>query len=145
MSYWRPKEMISMKVLGLVMRGDALLAMEVPDDDGRLKGVRPPGGSIEFGESREQALHREFQEEFGCRISIDGPWKVVENIYDHHGAAGHEYLFIAPVTLLEAGLYHQDRFDIPGEGQASWFSRKDFTDGGIALFPEVLLPELSEG
>lgn len=60
MTVWRPSQQIRVKVIGLAWRKDQLLAAEVEDDSGRIKGVRPLGGAIEFGESREEALHREF-------------------------------------------------------------------------------------
>ncbi|PDV86278.1 DNA mismatch repair protein MutT [Rhizobium sp. H4] len=62
MTVWRPPQQIRVKVIGLAWRQDRLLAAEVEDDGGRIKGIRPLGGSIEFGETREQALQREFRE-----------------------------------------------------------------------------------
>lgn len=43
-------------------------------------------GSIEFWETHEQALHREFMEEPGIEISITGPWHTIENIFEFNGA-----------------------------------------------------------
>jgi ADP-ribose pyrophosphatase YjhB (NUDIX family) len=42
----------------------------VRDDAGRIKGVRPLGGEIEFGESWQAALVRKFHEELGIGIFI---------------------------------------------------------------------------
>ena len=61
---WRPPARIRPLVIGLARRGDQLLVMRVCDDNGALKGARPPGGTVEFGESAAAAVAREFQEEF---------------------------------------------------------------------------------
>ena len=60
MTTWRPHSNIRGVAIGLHWRNDRLLAAEVRDDAGRIKGVRPLGGEIEFGESWQAALTREF-------------------------------------------------------------------------------------
>jgi len=35
--------------------------------------VRPLGGSIDFGDTREATLARKFAEDLGCAISVTGP------------------------------------------------------------------------
>lgn len=72
---------------------------DVHDDSGALKGVRPLGGSVEFGETWQDALKREFREELGVDINISGAPFVLENIYAHEGSPGHEIIFAADVTL----------------------------------------------
>lgn len=72
MTRWRPSPGIAVKVLGLVFRDDALLCVEVTHDDGTVKGVRPLGGGVEFGETRAVALAREFKEELSTGIRITG-------------------------------------------------------------------------
>lgn len=61
-----------MKALGLHWRGDRLLAAEVLDDAGRIKGVHPLGGTVEFGETAEAAVIREFREELGIKVKTHG-------------------------------------------------------------------------
>ncbi|MGR9238180.1 NUDIX hydrolase [Rhizobium leguminosarum] len=139
MAIWRPSQQIRVKVIGLAWRNDRLLAAEVEDDSDRIKGVRPLGGAIEFGESREEALQREFQEELETDIRIVGPWHLLENIYEHHGATGHEYIFAADIELADASLYERDeiRYSELDETAATarWFGRDRLRDAGIDLYP----------
>ena len=110
MTVWTPSPALKVKVLGLAWLGGELLVSEVEDSTGRVKGVRPLGGCIEFGEPREQALVREFAEELGCAVTVSGDWHAFENIYQHEGATGHEFVFAANVTLGDPRFYEQDRF-----------------------------------
>ena len=142
MTIWRPSQQIRVKVIGLAWRKDQLLAAEVEDDRGRIKGVRPLGGAIEFGESREEALQREFQEELETDIRIVGPWHLLENIYEHHGATGHEYIFAADIELADASLYERDEIHYSELDEtaatARWFGRDRLRDARIYLYPTGL-------
>ncbi len=108
MTVWRPSSKIQVKVLGLVWRGAQLLVAEVEDDGGRVKGVRPLGGTIELGETREAALGREFHEELGCAATVTGPWHAFENLFEHEGLVGHEYIFAANASLADQRLYQSE-------------------------------------
>ncbi|MGO6880167.1 NUDIX hydrolase [Rhizobium ruizarguesonis] len=138
MTVWRPSQQIRVKVIGLAWRKDQLLAAEVEDDSGRIKGVRPLGGAIEFGESREEALHREFGEELETDIRIVGPWHLLENIYEHHGATGHEFIFAADIELADASLYERDEIRYceldETAATARWFGRDRLRNAGIDLY-----------
>ncbi|MEI1252391.1 NUDIX hydrolase [Rhizobium aouanii] len=142
MTLWRPSQQIRVKVIGLAWRKDQLLAAEVEDDSGRIKGVRPLGGAIEFGESREEALHREFKEELETDIRIVGPWHLLENIYEHHGATGHEYIFATDIELADALLYERDEIHYSELDEtaatARWFARDSLRDAGVDLYPTGL-------
>lgn len=109
MTVWTPPANVAVKVIGLAWRGHELLLAEVEDSQGRVKGLRPLGGSVEFGETREQALIREFAEELGCEVTLVGPWHALENIFEHEGAPGHEYIFAANIRLADEALYRRER------------------------------------
>ena len=148
MTVWTPAKSIKVKVLGLVWRGEQLLVSEVEDSSGTVKGVRPLGGCVEFGETREQALVREFEEELGCVATISGPWHAFENVFEHEGATGHEYLFVANVTLESADLYERERFQYQETDVmtcwAAWMDPSRLPDG-VALYPLALLDEIAAG
>ena len=88
MSIWRPQQNILVKARGLVWRDGLLLANEIYLDDGSIKGVRPLGGRLEFGETWRDALVREFDEELGVAVEVIGKPMVLENIFTHQGVIG---------------------------------------------------------
>jgi 8-oxo-dGTP pyrophosphatase MutT (NUDIX family) len=145
---WSPSPGIAVKVIGLAWRGEELLVAEVEESDGRVKGVRPLGGGIEFGETREQALKREFAEELRCEITVSGPWHGFENLYQHEGKTGHEFIFAANVRLGDADIYRRDRFDyLEHEGTrccAVWLAPLRLPRG-VELYPAGLARAIELG
>jgi len=125
MTIWRPSQEILVKVIGVVMYRGSLLAAEIYNDQREVKGIRPLGGRVEFGETRE------------------GAWRMFENIYDHEGERGHEYLLCANVGLVNHDLYQQELLvfseDSGDEVAARWFTVKDCKDGTVSLFPDGLV------
>ncbi|MDA9502036.1 NUDIX hydrolase [Bradyrhizobium sp. CCBAU 11357] len=143
MTTWRPHPHIRVVAIGLHWRNGRLLAAEVRDDAGRIKGVRPLGGEIEFGESWRAALVREFGEELGIDVIITGEPLMLENIFVHEGSTGHEVMFIAEVAFPESAFNGQDRIDFREDNGeeivARWFDLSDLDgDGGPSLYPTGL-------
>jgi 8-oxo-dGTP pyrophosphatase MutT (NUDIX family) len=150
-SNWRPPHHVRVKAIGLHWRDRRLLATEVRDAAGRLKGVCPLGGGVAFGERWADALVREFREELGVEIEIAGPPVVLENLYVHNGAPGHEIVFVAEVAFPPDAFPGQDHIRFAeADGTpciARWYDPADLDrDGGLKLFPDglkALLPEVS--
>ena len=143
MTTWRPRAHIRVVAIGLHWRDGRLLAAEVRDDAGRIKGVRPLGGEIEFGESWRTALLREFNEELGIDVTITGEPLTMENIFAHEGATGHEVMFIAEVAFPHCAFDGQDRIDFREDNGeeivARWFDLADLdVPGGPSLYPTGL-------
>src|SRR5262245_42134260 len=82
---WRPPQIVRPIAIGLVRRGEDLLVAAVQDDAGLIKGWRPLGGTIEFGERASAALQREFIEELGLAITEPQLLTLMEDLYEHHG------------------------------------------------------------
>lgn len=143
MTTWRPHPHIRVVAIGLHWRDGRLLAAEVRDDAGRIKGVRPLGGEIEFGESWRSALAREFNEELGIDITIKGEPLMLENIFMHEGATGHEVMFISEVEFPNDAFRDQERLDFREDNGieivARWFDLGALdVDGGPSLYPTGL-------
>ena len=143
MTTWRPHPRIRVVAIGLHWRDGRLLAAEVRDDAGRLKGVRPLGGEIEFGESWQAALMREFDEELGIDIAITSDPLMLENIFVHEGSTGHEVMFIAEIAFPDGAFAAQDRIDFREDNGeeivARWFDLAELdVDGGPSLYPTGL-------
>lgn len=138
---------IKVKALGLHWRGGALLVSEIRGSDGTLKGVRPLGGTVEPGETTQQTLIREMREELDTDVSIDGLPIVLENIFHHRGAAGHEIVFLYPISFPPGAFADQDVLyftEDNGENcTARWFPLDQLdTPGGLPLYPNDLKKHL---
>jgi ADP-ribose pyrophosphatase YjhB (NUDIX family) len=136
---WRPPARIRPIAIGVVRRGEDLLLMAVRDDAGNLKGWRPLGGGIEFGERAADAVRRELAEELGLTIADPRLLGVVENLYEHEGANGHEIVFVFEVAFADPAAYARDRFsfrDAEADLCAEWVRWLDVP--GDQLFPTAL-------
>lgn len=129
MTIWRPQSGIRVKALGLHWRDNRLLAAEVLDDAGRVKGVRPLGGTVQFGETVEAAVIREFEEELGITVQTIGSPVFIENIYTHEGSIGHEILAIFEVAFPQDAFVGQTRIEFREDNEvkcfAEWFDLDD--------------------
>jgi 8-oxo-dGTP diphosphatase len=70
-----------------------------------------PGGKIEAGESPEQALARELDEELGIRAVIGRPVTRVRHNYRHGGAVDLQFFAVHEFTgEIVSHIYHQVRW-----------------------------------
>ena len=146
MSTWRPPSIVRPIAVGVVRRRDELLLMAVRDDDGTLKGWRPLGGTIEFGERAAAALQREFAEEIGAALAEPELLAVIESLYSHHGAAGHEIVFVFEARFADTADYSREAFTFDDGGVCNdvrWVALARFRRGEAELFPSSLLERLT--
>lgn len=139
---WRPPQRIRPISIGLIFRNADLLVVAVKSDTGTVKGWRPPGGAIEFGEAAEDAVKREFLEELGQPIRCRRQLCVLENVYLHEGVRGHEVVFAFEAEFMDSSAYSRDRYvflDGDVENEAEWKRGQDFSDAGERLFPYRLV------
>jgi len=70
--------------VGILIRNDGALLLSTRPEGKAYAGYWEfPGGKIEVGETVEQALRRELQEELGITIAGAEDWKVTEHDYPH--------------------------------------------------------------
>lgn len=89
------------------------------------------GGSVEFGESHQDAIRREVEEELGAAIEDLVLLTVVENIYTVDGEPGHEIVFLYSGRLNpapSAGAYL-----VENDGTTAPIVWRSITGGGEAL------------
>ena len=148
MSSWQPPSQIRAVAIGWAWRGNEVLLVETVESDGNLRGYRPPGGGIEFGEHSAEALKREFLEELGADISIQGPPVILENQYWMNGAKGHEVIFTYPVTILSDHVFAQDSHAITEPDgtvdEVKWLHIDAVLKRDVALLPDGLINHLDQ-
>ncbi len=79
-----------------------------------------PGGKVEEGESEEDAVVREFEEEFGVKVSVEK--MIAETTFKHNGAE----------RLLHAYL-----IDVPHDGMAEKYVLSEHTEYRWAEIAEI--------
>jgi 8-oxo-dGTP diphosphatase len=119
-------------VAGIAVQGKRLfIARRVPGGD--LGGKWEfPGGKVEEGESREEALIREFREEFGVTVTV-GP-RVASSSFEHRGV----------IRELCACLITFENLDFVLREHSAWkwadfaeIERLDFAGSDRKLFPAL--------
>lgn len=113
--------------VGLPIRSEHVLLLDGFD---RVKGEayhRAIGGGIEFGETAEAALRREFMEELGIGLEEVELLGVVENIFMFEGRQGHEIAHVFAVASAEIDAIALDaELRILDEGSpVRWISISD--------------------
>lgn len=82
----------------IIIQNDALLLCQAQG-----KGYYfIPGGHIEFGESAEQCLIRELQEECGLDLEVGAYIGTVENFFTQEGTEHHEYNHVFTGSIATA-------------------------------------------
>lgn len=87
--------------------------------------LRPLGGSVEFGETADEAVRREIREELQVDITDLVRLDVLENIFTCDGTPGHEVVAVYDAKFSDAALYQMDRLPLYEEvwgSEARWIS-----------------------
>lgn len=123
--------------VGLPVKAGHVLALAGRDESKGLDFLRAIGGGIEFGETAETALRREYVEELGVQLGAVELLGVRESIFIYEGQPGHEISHIYAVTSAELDAVPLDaELHVLDEGSpVRWVPISDIRDGKRVLFP----------
>ena len=125
-------------------RDGAVLAVRFPEPDRVF--YRPPGGGIEFGERAQEAACREAVEELGHAVYAERLLGIVENLFEHNGARGHEIVFNWLLRFEDESLYAYNELPVVEMNGstyvAHWVQPTELAVQGISFFPRELIPLL---
>lgn len=98
-------------VAALIVRGEEVLIGQRRPDQPMALQWEFPGGKIEAGESPEQALARELNEELGIRATIGAPVTHIRHNYRHGGAVDLQFFAVHEFAgEIENMIFHQLRW-----------------------------------
>lgn len=95
--------------LGILIKDDKILAVREFDRKKNEIFYRLLGGGIEFGETGEQALKREFMEELGVEIRIHKRMGVIENLFTWEGQPGHEICLLYNAEFIDKNISDKEK------------------------------------
>jgi 8-oxo-dGTP diphosphatase len=115
----RPAGALRFVAAALIVRGGEILICQRRPDQPMALQWEFPGGKIEQGESAEQALARELNEELGITARIGGRVTHIRHNYRHGGAVDLQFFAVQEFSgELENRIFHQLKWvrleDLPG-------------------------------
>ncbi len=104
---------------------------------------------MEFGESSQTALKREFLEELGAEVTILSGPLVIENLYVFEGESGHEIMFVFDIEFVSNNHRHHETVTFNESdgtsGVARWYALEELhRPGSPSLYPKGLKALLLE-
>jgi 8-oxo-dGTP diphosphatase len=141
---------VRLRACGLLVKEQSVLLVKIHSPVAGQPLWMPPGGEVEFGESMEQSLKREFREEVHVEVTVgqlchinelvEEPFHAVECYFEVHHQSGTPVLGKDPELdeddqLIEAVAWHPIK-ELAGRSFApqgllpklqSWHNRSSFT------------------
>ena len=128
--------------ISLIRKGEQILVYKRKDDITGRFFFRLVGGCIEFGETSEDALKREFFEELSLEIDKVTLLEKFESIFIFNGFKRHEVVHLFESSFVDKDVYNQGViYGLEGERkfEAVWRYPSDFKIGSDVLVPERVL------
>lgn len=124
--------------VAVIRNQEKILAIRGVDHVKNEVFFRLPGGGIEFGETAEQTLRREFAEEFGTDIKVGRRLDVAENIFCYEGKNGHEIVFVFEAELADAKSYSPDGLPFVENGREGRSAEWITVVPEVRIYPEIV-------
>ena len=130
-------------VLGIAKNNNRILVSEGYDKVKNKAFYRCLGGGIEFQETSQEALKREFKEELSIDITVEEFCGISENIFTFQGKKGHEIVFFYNIKIKDEDYKEiYPKIDDDGEDVAIWVDIDEFKSHKKILYPEEILKYL---
>jgi ADP-ribose pyrophosphatase YjhB (NUDIX family) len=127
----------------VIRSGDRILVWEDHDPATGETVAVPLAGGIEFGETGEQAIARELEEEIGATATRIRYLGLVEDIFEWASQTRHELYLVYDVELAARDVYERAEVNVVEPDGTSYLARwrplSEFSSGDARLVPEGLL------
>jgi 8-oxo-dGTP pyrophosphatase MutT (NUDIX family) len=135
------KDAIRVIAICVFRNGDRILASEGFDSIKQQLFYRPLGGTIEFGESSQETIHRELIEEIKAEVTDLHYLGLLENVFIYEAEKGHEIIIVYDGQFVDRSLYekaviHGDETGSPI--RAVWVDLNTVGPGRPPLYPTGL-------
>ena len=131
--------------ISIIRNNDKILVYERQDDITGEKFYRLVGGCIEFGESSNIALKREFEEELSLDIKNTKLISIFESIFTFNSKEMHEIVFLYESEFADSSIYNKDIINgLEGDRafNAIWILVDDFLKKKHKIYPEEIVDYL---
>ncbi|MEA5514935.1 NUDIX hydrolase [Nodularia sp. UHCC 0506] len=131
---------IRVLALGLIQDSGRIFVSEGYDSLKKETYYRALGGGVDFGETSEAALKREFQEEIQADLTNITYIGCIESIFICNGKQGHEIIQLYQCDFVDAKFYQLESLIFSEsknhQHKALWVDISDFKSGKLRLVPE---------
>ncbi len=130
-------------VLGIAKHNNKILVGKGYDKITKQTFYRCLGGGIEFLETSESALKREYKEELGIDIDVGEFCGIAENIFTFEGNKSHELILLYNINIKECDF--KDEYHVMEDGrinEAYWVDIDEFKSSKKILYPEQIFKYL---
>ncbi|HEY9643597.1 MAG TPA: NUDIX hydrolase [Coleofasciculaceae cyanobacterium] len=137
-----PSFLIRVITLALIKQDTCIFVSKCDDVVKQDCFYRALGGGVEFGETSQEALQREFWEELGAELTNIQYLCCLENLFTYNGKPGHELVQVYQCDFVDRRFYQSESFTAcegSNEFIAFWEEGERFKSGELRLVPEGFL------
>lgn len=126
-------------VLGIAKHNNRILVSPGYDKITEQTFYRCLGGGIEFLETSEEALKREYKEELGIDIEVGEFCGIAENIFTFEGNNAHELVLFYNIKIKDSDF--KENYCVQEDGEikeAYWIDIDEFKSNNKILYPKQI-------